>query len=275
MDSEHPRRVIASLAGRIRPTGRVITVANEQEGVGKSLIAFHLAVALAASGHKVLAIDLDPRQQTLSRALTLRSGTARRLKVQLAEPRDLLLRYNSGVMLMQEIARAGWDCNYVVIDAPGDDCRIARRAIAIADQLVSPVTANCIDRFVRPGPSESDLLDPDCFAAKVGGLRAARDEAGMPSLDWLVLLNRKCHEKRRRPDSEQQQQRAEIALGQFASTAGFRLGGGLFERATYRELLPLGLTQIDLEHVPQFARVNPLATREIRLLVEDLQRIQL
>ena len=93
-------------------------------------LAFHLAVALADTGHKVLAVDLDRRQQSLSRALMARGGTAKRLGVRLPLPRHLLLQQHSGAQLCQELARAGWDCDYVVIDAPGHDSPIARRAIA-------------------------------------------------------------------------------------------------------------------------------------------------
>ena len=39
----------------------VITVTNQKGGVGKTIIAYQLARALAASGKRVLAIDNDPQ----------------------------------------------------------------------------------------------------------------------------------------------------------------------------------------------------------------------
>ena len=46
-----------------------IVFANEKGGTGKSTTAVHTAVALAASGHRVGALDLDQRQRTMTRDL--------------------------------------------------------------------------------------------------------------------------------------------------------------------------------------------------------------
>ena len=46
---------------------RIIVVANEKGGSGKSTIAIHIAVALIKAGHTVATIDLDFRQRSLTR----------------------------------------------------------------------------------------------------------------------------------------------------------------------------------------------------------------
>ncbi len=266
VDGEHPQVIVADIAGRPRPTAKVITVANEKGGVGKSTLAFHLAVALADTGHKVLAIDLDRRQQSLSRALTAREGTAKRLGVRLPLPRGLLLQHHSGAQLCQEAARAGWDCDYVVIDAPGHDTPIARRAIALADLLVTP--ANCsfvdLDLLGRFHPVSGKLLGPGCFAVMVAELRAAREAAGMGALDWLVMLNRK------RRENSHNQTKIESALRRLSSKLDFRLGSGLYERVAYRELFLHGLTHLDLHRIPDLARTKAVATAEVMQLLDDL-----
>ena len=142
---EHPAVIMRELDARRRPQGHVITFANEKGGVGKSTLAFHCAVTLAHRGMNVLVVDCDRRQQSLDRFLEARDGTARALKVALPRPSHVVLDKQSGAVLAQEIERLGRGCDFVLIDLAGQDSPTARRAIALADTVVTPVNCSPTD----------------------------------------------------------------------------------------------------------------------------------
>lgn len=55
------------------------------------------------------------------------------------------LNVQSAATLCHEMMRLGSDCDVIVIDIAGHDSAIARRAIALADTLVTPVNNSFAD----------------------------------------------------------------------------------------------------------------------------------
>lgn len=265
-DGEHPDVIVGDVNNRPRPDAQVIVIANEKGGVGKSTIAFQLCIALADAGLRVAALDLDRRQQTLAQTLLARQATGRRLKVSLPMARPQILQVPSGAMLCQDMCRVGWDADIIVIDAAGFDSPIARRAIALADTLVTPVNTSFVDLDLlgRFNPVSLDVISDGCFTIAVNEIRAARIRSGLKGLDWVVVQNRM------RKDASLNHDRTEAALRKLSDRCGFRIAGGLAERVAYRELFLLGLTHLDIRRIPYLGRSNPDALREVLSLVTDL-----
>lgn len=265
---EHPAVVLGDLAGRPRPRGHIITFANEKGGVGKSTLAFHCAVALAYRGLNVVAVDCDLRQQSLHRLFDARDGTARTLKADLPRPLHFALdKQQTGALMCQEINRVGPDADVVIIDLAGADSPIARRGIALADTVVTPV--NCshadLDPIGRINPVTHKFKAAGPFAAVVAELREQRIANGLHAFDWVVVKNRIRNCEQRLIAAVDQ------SLKTMARQLDFRLAQGLTERLAYRDLLPFGLSHLDLRLIPQLGQLRAAHARELHQLVGDLK----
>ncbi len=255
------------LKGRPAIDSHVIVFANEKGGVGKSTAAFHTCIALCNAGNNVAAIDLDSRQQSLSRALENREGTARRLKITLPQPAHATVNQPSPAMLAQEIARIGGGADFIIIDVAGHDSPIARRAIAMADTLVTPINNSFVDIDVlgRYDAVTNKLKNFGPFARLVQELREVRDHQRKPPFDWIVMPNRTRHL------NSNNMTNIANALIDLAPKAGFRLAAGLGERVAYRDLFLMGLTLLDLKYIPEFSKAAPVAKAEITQMISELR----
>ncbi|WP_236699398.1 division plane positioning ATPase MipZ [Pelagerythrobacter marensis] len=257
--------MVADVAAHV-PAGKVITFANEKGGVGKSTLALHCAVSLAHSGFRVVAIDLDARQATLDQSLCFREGTARVLGVDLPMPRHAILHRPAAAQLQQEINRLDATPDFVVLDAPGADSPIFRRAVAAAETLVTPINASFADLQVlgRTDPVSGRPGAAACFGRTVAALRNARRDLGLAPIDWLVAKNRVRMSERRQID------RVDAALSGLAKQQNFRIGHGLSERVAFRELFQFGLTHLDLRLLPDMVRASKATLAEIERLTAEL-----
>src|SRR5690242_1176382 len=93
-----------------------IVFANEKDGTGKSTTAVHTAIALAASGHRVGALDLDGRQRTMTRYLENRDATMRRLEKELPHAAYEVLDDQTEDGLAAAIGRLAERADVIVID---------------------------------------------------------------------------------------------------------------------------------------------------------------
>jgi chromosome partitioning protein len=240
-----------------------IVFANEKGGTGKSTTAVHSAVALAAAGRSVAAIDLDTRQRTLGRYLDNRAATIERLGKELPMPVYRTFDPAEDDDLANQLDRLASDAEIVVIDTPGRDDPYARAAMLRADTLVTPINDSFVDLDLI-GEVEAEtyrIKRPSFYAELVWNNRTQRAKTTGQSVDWVLLRNRLQHIEAKN------MRRVGKALDELSRRVGFRVIPGLGERVIYRELFPSGLTLLDLKQLGSVGLSHIAARQELREMI--------
>lgn len=265
-NGESPRVVVDNVSRNKTAHAPIILFANEKGGVGKTTLVFNTAIDLCNRGYRVLAIDLDFRQRSLARAIENRMASNRCLGLDLPVPKVCVLQQPSGPMLVQELNRLGSDRDVILIDAPGHDSPVARRAMALAQTIVTPINPSFFDldvlghfdpvslKFRKPGPFAQAILD----------IRAEQMRRNLLPARWIIAKNRirgaeRSHNKRIEP-----------MLAQLSDQLGLTIAEGLTERVAYRSLLQYGFTISDIKRVPQLAHMQIRNVKEISRLTNEL-----
>jgi chromosome partitioning protein len=175
--SEPPQSDAASAAapalGRAVRPPRILAVANQKGGVGKTTTAINLGTALAAIGEDVLIIDLDPqgnastglgidrRNRRHSTYDVLAGGTALRdaivetavprlhlapstldlsgLELEIGQARDRAFRLRSALAPLQTAAPDRTNFAYVLVDCPPSLNLLTVNAMAAAHAILVPL----------------------------------------------------------------------------------------------------------------------------------------
>src|SRR6202140_4618111 len=80
-------------------SAHVVVLGSEKGGSGKSTAAVHIAVALMKAGQRVATIDLDCRQQSLTRYISNRRAWARRTGLDLNIPVHRCINYGATMQI--------------------------------------------------------------------------------------------------------------------------------------------------------------------------------
>ncbi|TFL17995.1 division plane positioning ATPase MipZ [Jannaschia formosa] len=257
----------------------IIVFGNEKGGSGKSTTCMHTATALARSGARVGALDLDLRQRTFTRYLENRATFGTKNGVTLPTPKVATLPKidRDGLepnenpfdkALSLAVAELEKDCDFVVIDCPGSHTRLSQVAHSLADTLVTPLNDSFVDfdLLAKIDPDSSRILGPSVYSEMVWHARQLRAKAGLKPIDWIVLRNRlgkqEMHNKRKMGQ----------ALEDLSKRIGFRVAPGFTERVIFRELFPRGMTLLDLKDigVANLNLSNIAARQEVRDLLKSL-----
>ena len=253
----------------------IIVVGNEKGGSGKTTVAIHLVAGLLAAGVRIGAIDLDARQQSLTKFFLNRAAWLERQGGKLSLPRVMTLAAGGGdeaeerQRLETVIAEFAGECDIVLADCPGADTMLARAAHARAHTIVTPLNDSFVDFDLLAGvdAETNEVKAPSVYAERVWDSRKRHMMETRRNIDWLVVRNRVA------PLETRNQRKVNEALGKLGQRIGFRLVQGLTERVVFRELFPKGLTVLDLmEGKSKGITMSQLAARqEVRALVGALR----
>jgi len=262
-------------------SAHVIVVGNEKGGAGKSTISIHLTVALLKAGFKVACIDLDTRQQTMTRFFDNRKSWSQTAPWQVELPAHRALERGEAddlrtnetrefALFAEAIGAVEHAYEFVVIDTPASDSYLMRLAHSLADTLVSPINDSFIDIdvFSRVQHDRRGRGAISQYAELVREARRKRRLVDNGLIDWVIVRNRIASL------ASNNSRQIAISIQRLADELSFRVAEGLHDRVIFRELFPIGLTALD----PIEAATNQgaltasqqTARREIDALVEAL-----
>jgi chromosome partitioning protein len=231
---------------------RVIVVGNEKGGSGKSTVAMHIAMALIKSGQSVATIDLDSRQKSFTHYIENRRAWAQHVGRDLEIPNhtcfdpqvDYPTEEDEAAVckaLSEAVDALAQGHRFIVIDTPGHDSDLMRRAHAMADTLITPLNDSFVDLDVlgTVDPETLSVTGTSHYAEMVDEARRQRELVDDVAPDWIVLRNRlsSLGSRNKRLVGE--------GLQELSQRLNFRCIEGLAERVIFREFYPRGLTAVD------------------------------
>jgi chromosome partitioning protein len=244
----------------------MIVFGNIKGGTGKSTLAVHVCVALMMRGFRVVTVDYDGEQGTLSRYLENRERFQKQSGRHVPMPvYHMRLSSQEEALALEEILKKESKETYIIADTPGYDCPLSRYAHGIADVLVTPMNESGIDLDLLVNvwdTQEPHKLPLSQYATMVWEQRMHKASQGISALEWLVVRNR-LHALQSR-----NQMAIDKILTSLARRIGFHLVGGMSERVIFRELFLYGLTVMD-DLLGQ-AQVYTKARQEINVLTEAI-----
>lgn len=261
--------------------GHIIVVGNEKGGSGKTTTTMHLMVALLRLGFKVGSMDIDARQRSLTRYLENRKNTMVKENSPLPSPHHIVITKSPFTTLADTeederdrftrgLAKLLVTCDFVVIDAPGNDTFMARLAHSYADTVITPVNDSFVDLDVLGSIDgmTMEVQKPSIYSEMLWEQKLQRARRDGGTIDWVVMRNRLSN-----IDARNKRLITKV-MEDLSKRLGFRQAPGFSERVIFRELFLLGLTVLDVLETTKAGTLSMshlAARQEVRELLKALR----
>lgn len=258
----------------------IIVFGNEKGGSGKTTTAMHTIIGLLNMGFDVASIDIDERQQSLSRYIENRKRTKEKFnndKILMPEHFEIsqdASKKNSiqdnednFISLLKDLDKF----KFIIMDAPGNNTKISEIAHSYADLVITPVNDSFIDldllaKIKINQNREMDMVSPGIYSSMFFSQKLKRASRNKQEIDWIVVRNRLS------AMDLLNKRNVDFVLRQISKKLGFRIVPGFGDRVIFKELFLQGLTVID-ENLVTKVRATPSivsARKELRDFIAAL-----
>ncbi|MCH9753698.1 MAG: division plane positioning ATPase MipZ [Alphaproteobacteria bacterium] len=234
----------------------VIVIGNEKGGAGKTTTAMNIIISLLYLDFKVVSIDTDVRQLSLTRYIENRVNTIDKIKsgiplpthYKIVETKTKLEEKNQ----LDKIISKSSDVDFIIIDTPGTSNEISRYSHSKADIIITPINDSFvdIDLLANIDPENFKILKPGIYSQMVWEEKINRAKQNNKSIDWIVVRNRVSHIDTRN------KRNIEKVISSLSKRIGCRLASGFGERVIFKELFLKGLTLLDIKNKTLKTSVN-------------------
>lgn len=232
----------------------VFVIGNEKGGAGKTTCSMHLIAGLLDKGYKVVSIDTDSRQASLTSYITNRKNyntknPTHRVDMPLhfhinespsknleEKEKEEKMQFESVINQAKNIA------DYIVVDTPGSYSYLSRLAHSYADTVITPINDSFVDLDViaKIDGEKIDHSKPSIYSQMLWEQKMARAERDRGAIEWVLVRNRLSN------INAQNKKSINDAVEKLSKKISFRVASGFSERVIFRELFLHGLTLLDL-----------------------------